>query len=32
MKSYINSVDEIQTHYGAHTLTVDPVSHQVFVG
>jgi len=24
-------VDEIHTHYGAHTLTVDPVSHRVFV-
>jgi DNA-binding beta-propeller fold protein YncE len=24
-------LDEIQTHYGAHTLTVDPVSHKVFV-
>ena len=23
--------DEIHTHYGAHTLTVDPVSHKVFV-
>ena len=23
--------DEIHTHYGAHTLTVDPVSHNVFV-
>lgn len=25
-------LDEIHTHYGAHTLTVDPVSHKVFVG
>jgi DNA-binding beta-propeller fold protein YncE len=24
-------LDRIQTHYGAHTLTVDPVSHRVFV-
>jgi DNA-binding beta-propeller fold protein YncE len=24
-------LDEIHTHYGAHTLTVDPVSHKVFV-
>jgi DNA-binding beta-propeller fold protein YncE len=24
-------LDEIQIHYGAHTLTVDPVSHKVFV-
>jgi DNA-binding beta-propeller fold protein YncE len=24
-------LDEIHTHYGAHTLTVDPVSHRVFV-
>jgi DNA-binding beta-propeller fold protein YncE len=24
-------LDEIRTHYGAHTLTVDPVSHKVFV-
>ena len=24
-------LDEIQTHYGAHTLAVDPVSHKVFV-
>src|SRR5260370_236534 len=24
-------LDEIRTHYGAHTLTVDPVSHRVFV-
>jgi DNA-binding beta-propeller fold protein YncE len=23
--------DEMHTHYGAHTLTVDPVSHKVFV-
>ena len=25
-------LDQISTHYGAHTLLVDPVSHQVFVG
>jgi DNA-binding beta-propeller fold protein YncE len=25
-------LDEIRTHYGAHTLAVDPVSHKVFVG
>ncbi len=24
-------LDEIHTHYGAHTLAVDPVSHKVFV-
>jgi len=24
-------LDQIHTHYGAHTLTVDPVSHKVFV-
>lgn len=24
-------LDRIHTHYGAHTLTVDPVSHKVFV-
>jgi len=24
-------LDEIRTHYGAHTLTVDPESHKVFV-
>ena len=24
-------LDEIYTHYGAHTLTVDPASHKVFV-
>jgi DNA-binding beta-propeller fold protein YncE len=24
-------LDQIHTHYGAHTLTVDPVSHRVFV-
>jgi DNA-binding beta-propeller fold protein YncE len=24
-------LDKIHTHYGAHTLTVDPVSHKVFV-
>jgi hypothetical protein len=24
-------LDEIHTHYGAHTLTVDPVSHKVYV-
>jgi len=24
-------LDEIHTHYGAHTLTVDPLSHKVFV-
>jgi DNA-binding beta-propeller fold protein YncE len=26
------SLDEISTHYGAHTLTVDPLTHRVFVG
>jgi DNA-binding beta-propeller fold protein YncE len=25
-------LDEIHTHYGAHTLALDPVSHRVFVG
>jgi DNA-binding beta-propeller fold protein YncE len=25
-------LDEIRTHYGAHTLVLDPVSHKVFVG
>jgi DNA-binding beta-propeller fold protein YncE len=25
-------LDQISTHYGAHTLVVDPASHQVFVG
>jgi len=25
-------LDEIRTHYGAHTLVLDPVSHLVFVG
>jgi DNA-binding beta-propeller fold protein YncE len=25
-------LDEIRTHYGAHTLALDPVSHRVFVG
>jgi DNA-binding beta-propeller fold protein YncE len=25
-------LEEIHTHYGAHTLAVDPVSHKVFVG
>src|SRR6267378_1175182 len=25
-------LDEIHTHYGAHTLVLDPVSHRVFVG
>jgi DNA-binding beta-propeller fold protein YncE len=25
-------LEEIRTHYGAHTLTVDPASHRVFVG
>jgi DNA-binding beta-propeller fold protein YncE len=25
-------LDQISTHYGAHTLAVDPASHQVFVG
>jgi len=25
-------LDQIGTHYGAHTLVVDPASHQVFVG
>jgi len=24
-------LDQIHTHYGAHTLTVDPVSHRIFV-
>ncbi len=24
-------LDEIRTHYGAHTLVLDPVSHRVFV-
>jgi hypothetical protein len=24
-------LDEIRTHYGAHTLAVDPVSHKVLV-
>jgi hypothetical protein len=24
-------LDEVRTHYGAHTLAVDPVSHKVFV-
>jgi len=24
-------LDQIRTHYGAHTLTVDPVSHRVYV-
>jgi DNA-binding beta-propeller fold protein YncE len=24
-------LDRIRTHYGAHTLTIDPVSHKVFV-
>jgi DNA-binding beta-propeller fold protein YncE len=24
-------LDEIRTHYGAHTLAVDPVSHTVYV-
>ncbi len=26
------TLDEITTHYGAHTLTLDPVTHKVFVG
>jgi DNA-binding beta-propeller fold protein YncE len=26
------TLDLIRTHYGAHTLVVDPVSHKVFVG
>jgi len=26
------TLDMIRTHYGAHTLVVDPVSHKVFVG
>jgi DNA-binding beta-propeller fold protein YncE len=26
------TLDEISTHYGAHTLTVDPTTHRVFVG
>jgi DNA-binding beta-propeller fold protein YncE len=26
------ALDLIRTHYGAHTLVVDPVSHKVFVG
>ena len=25
-------LDEIRTHYGAHTLVLDPASHRVFVG
>jgi DNA-binding beta-propeller fold protein YncE len=25
-------LDEIHTHYGAHTLALDPISHKVFVG
>jgi hypothetical protein len=25
-------LDKIHTHYGAHTLAIDPVSHKVFVG
>jgi DNA-binding beta-propeller fold protein YncE len=25
-------LDQISTHYGAHTLVVDPATHQVFVG
>jgi DNA-binding beta-propeller fold protein YncE len=25
-------LDEIRTHYGAHTLAVDPLSHRVYVG
>jgi len=25
-------LDEIRTHYGAHTLVLDPLSHKVFVG
>lgn len=25
-------LDEISTHYGAHTLVVDPATHQVFIG
>jgi DNA-binding beta-propeller fold protein YncE len=25
-------LDEIRTHYGAHTLVLDPLSHRVFVG
>jgi DNA-binding beta-propeller fold protein YncE len=25
-------LDQLSTHYGAHTLVVDPASHQVFVG
>ena len=25
-------LDEIRTHYGAHTLVLDPMSHRVFVG
>jgi len=25
-------LDEMRTHYGAHTLVLDPVSHRVFVG
>lgn len=27
-----HTLDQIGTHYGAHTLALDPVSHQVFVG
>lgn len=26
------TLDKIHTHFGAHTLTVDPVSHRVYVG
>lgn len=26
------TLDQISTHYGAHTLALDPASHQVFVG
>ena len=25
-------LDDIHTHYGAHTLAVDPTSHKVYVG
>jgi DNA-binding beta-propeller fold protein YncE len=25
-------LDEVHTHYGVHTLALDPVSHRVFVG
>ena len=25
-------LDQVSTHYGAHTLAVDPISHKVYVG